>query len=111
MAWSGEPMTTPPRSKITARKRIAESREMAAAVDADRLAGDEVRLDQEQHRLRHLLPATPAGARGGPVRPAASSSGEVSGGASIGPGATAFTRMSGASSSARASVTAVTAAF
>ena len=78
---------------------------VAAAVDADRFAGDEVRFEQKRHRLDDFRLAAPSAERRGRLPRPRALRRVVPGGATIGPGAMALTRIwSPASSSASASV-------
>ena len=84
---------------------------MAAAVNADTFAGNEVGLDQEEHGLGDFLRATPSLKRRVPQHLVVFVGRDVGGRRVSGPGATALTRISGAKSSASDSVSAATAAL
>jgi hypothetical protein len=90
---------------------MVPSLDVAAAVDANRLAGDEIAFDEREHTFGDFDLAAPRAERSG-LLDARSCSSVVPGGARIGPGAIALTRiLSAASSSASISVSAITPAF
>ena len=92
--------------------RVAASFQMAAAIDADRFAGDEVAVEQREDRFRDFVLAAPSSERRRLLDAFHLVVGRVGRARGSGPGAMALTRMlSAASSSASASVSAITPAL